>query len=345
MLRQMPVSDHHFCVAPMMDWTDRHERYLLRLLTRHARLYTEMVTTGALLHGDSARFLAHDPVEYPLALQLGGSEPDAMAVCAQMGEDAGYHEININIGCPSDRVQSGRFGACLMREPDRVAACVRAMSKAISIPVTVKCRIGVDLDDRFEQLVNFVDVVSSAGCTVFIVHARKAWLSGLSPRQNREIPPLDYPRVYQLKARFPELTIVINGGICQWDQVQTHLSRVDGVMVGREAYQNPYRLATVDHELFGFTGPVLSRWQVLELYKPYIRRELERGVRLKQLSRHLLGLFQGQPGARNWRRTLSERGARAGAGIEVIDAAEAQIRKDGDLHLASQVTQPVHFAA
>jgi tRNA-dihydrouridine synthase A len=262
-----------------------------------------------------------------------------------MGEDAGYNEININAGCPSDRVQSGQFGACLMREPQRVAACVQAMSKVVSIRVTVKCRIGVDFDDRFEQLVNFVEVVSSAGCTVFIVHARKAWLSGLSPRQNREIPPLDYPRVYQLKARFPELTIVINGGISQLDQVQTHLTRVDGVMVGREAYQNPYRLATVDHELFGFTGPVLSRWQVLELYKPYIRRELERGVRLKQLSRHLLGLFQGQPGARNWRRTLSERGARAGAGIEVIEAAEAQVRKDGALHFASQVTQPVHFAA
>ena len=332
----MLVSGHRFCVAPMMGWTDRHERYLLRLLSRHARLYTEMVSTGALLHGDQARFLAHDVGEYPLALQLGGSEPDAMAQCAQLGEAAGFDEININAGCPSDRVQAGRFGACLMHEPHRVAQCVAAMRAVVSIPVTVKCRIGVDHDDQFEYLTNFVGVIADAGCQVFFVHARKAWLSGLSPRQNREIPPLQYARVHALKRTFPELTVVMNGGIRDLAQAHTQLDYVDGVMMGREAYQNPWTLAAVDRELFGRTGGAQSRWQILEDYKPYMARQLAQGVPLKGLSRHLLGLFHGQPGARAWRRTLSEQAFRADAGMEAIEAAQAKVRQ-----VIAQQTDPL----
>ena len=342
----MDTSDYRFCIAPMMDWTDQHERYLLRLISRRARLYTEMVTTGALIHGDRSRFLAHSHEEHPVALQLGGSEPDAMARCAALGQAAGFDEININVGCPSDRVQAGRFGACLMREPGLVADCVRAMLKEVSIPVTVKCRIGVDEQDAFEDLRRFVDLIANAGCTVVIVHARKAWLSGLSPKQNREIPPLHYDRVYSVKSCFPELTVVINGGITKLEAAQAHLQHVDGVMVGREAYQNPWHLSKVDAEIFSEPQNQQSRWDVLQSYKSYIRSELEKGVPMKRLARHLLGLFQGQPGARVWRRKLSEQAFRYGAGLDAIEAAEEALRpifdapgRSEDSPLLQQVAQ------
>ena len=312
---------HRFCVAPMLDLTDRHERFFLRLLTRRALLYTEMVSSGALLHGDRGHLLAYDPKEQPLALQLGGSDPEQMARCARLGEQAGYCEININVGCPSERVQAGRFGACLMAEPQRVAACYSAMQAAASVPVTVKCRIGVDNHDRYQDLARFVTVVAAAGCRVFIVHARKAWLAGLSPRQNREVPPLRYDTVYRLKQEHPQLTVVINGGITSLDQVQEHLTELDGVMVGREAYKNPFKLATVDSRFFGAADRALSRKQVLEQYQRYIAEQLAHGVPLKAMSRHILGLFQGQPGARVWRQTLSEQAVRPGAGLEVIEIA------------------------
>ncbi|NBP95801.1 MAG: tRNA dihydrouridine(20/20a) synthase DusA [Gammaproteobacteria bacterium] len=298
--------DYRFCVAPMMDWTDEHERYFLRLVSARARLYTEMVTTGALIYGDRTRFLAHSEEEHPVALQLGGSEPEDMARCATLGEEAGFDEINMNVGCPSDRVQAGRFGACLMREPSVVARCVEAMSHAVSIPVTVKCRIGVDDDDSFESLCRFVQTIRDAGCQVVIVHARKAWLSGLSPKQNREIPPLHYDRVYALKRSFPQITMVVNGGIRSVAEAHQHLAFVDGVMVGREAYQNPWSLCSVDTELFDQAPRAIAR--------------------LKRMAKHLLGLFQGQPGARLWRRTLSEQAFRFGAGLEAVEAAEQAVK-------------------
>ena len=309
----------------MMDWTDRHERYLLRLISRRARLYTEMVTTGALIHGDQERFLGYADAEHPLGLQLGGSDPEDMARCAHLGEIAGFDEININVGCPSDRVQAGKFGACLMLEPDLVAKCFLAMQAAVSIPVTVKCRLGVDEMDQFNDLVRFVETVAAAGCKVFIIHARKAWLSGLSPRQNREIPPLQYDRVYALKERYPEFTIIINGGITRIDEAAVHLERVDGVMVGREAYQNPWSLAEVDQVLFDDAPNYQSRFDVLENYKTYMRAELNKGVPLKRLARHLLGLFQGQPGARIWRRVLSEAAFRPGADLTAIEIAQSRL--------------------
>ena len=333
------LCDHRFCIAPMMDWTDRHERYLLRLISRRARLYTEMVTTGALIHGDQERFLGYADAEHPLGLQLGGSDPEDMARCAHRGEVAGFDEININVGCPSDRVQAGRFGACLMLEPDLVANCFSAMQAAVSIPVTVKCRLGVDEMDHVNDLIRFVDTVADAGCKVFIIHARKAWLSGLSPRENREIPPLQYHRVYALKERYPEFTIVINGGITRIDQAASHLKRVDGVMVGREAYQNPWSLAEVDQMLFDDTPTHQSRLDVLEAYKTYMRGELENGVPLKRLARHLLGLFQGQPGARTWRRALSDSAFRSGADLTAIEAAQNSLytvrREHGNVSVVS----------
>ena len=318
-----------------MDWTDRHCRRFWRTLTRHTRVYTEMVTTGALIHGDRERFLGHADAEHPLGLQLGGSDPADMARCAVIGQAAGFDEININVGCPSDRVQAGRFGACLMLEPDLVARCFSAMQAQVSIPVTVKCRLGVDEKDQFDDLIEFVDTVAGAGCSVFFVHARKAWLSGLSPRENREIPPLQYERVYALKERYPELTVVINGGITEMDQVIGHLEKVDGVMVGREAYQNPWSLARVDETLFDGLPDGKSRSDVLDRYKQYMESQLKNGVPLKRMARHLLGLFQGQPGARVWRRALSDEAFRGGADLSAIERAEQQLDSVLEKHMAS----------
>ena len=312
---------HRFCVAPMMDWTDRHCRYFHRLLSPHVLLYTEMVTAPAVLHGDRARLLGFDPSEQPVALQLGGSEPRELAQAARIGEEQGYAEINLNVGCPSDRVQSGRFGACLMREPDLVADCVAAMRAAVAIPVTVKCRLGVDAQDEYTDLQHFVDKVRGAGCGVFVVHARKAWLEGLSPKENREVPPLNYERVYHLKRDFPELTIVINGGVATVADVQEHLRHVDGVMLGRTAYHEPYRIAEIEKELYG--TPLPDRDEVLARMRPYIDAHLERGDRLQHISRHILGLYQGLPGARAYRRVLSERAHRADAGYDVVRQAIA----------------------
>ncbi|WP_406666191.1 tRNA dihydrouridine(20/20a) synthase DusA [Gallaecimonas sp. GXIMD1310] len=311
-----------FSVAPMLDWTDRHYRVFARQLSRHALLYTEMVTTGAIIHG-KGDYLAFSTEEQPLALQLGGSDPAQMAHCAKLAEERGFDEVNINVGCPSDRVQNGRFGACLMVEPTLVADCVKAMKDVVSIPVTVKTRIGIDEQDSYAFLCDFVTEVSAAGCDTFIVHARKAWLSGLSPKENREIPPLDYPRVYQLKKDFSHLHIGINGGIKTLEQMQQHLQQLDSVMVGREAYQNPYLLADVDAALYGSVLHQPSRRAVVEAMLPYIERELAAGARLNHITRHMLGLFNGQTGGRRWRRYLSENAHKTGAGIEVVLAALA----------------------
>jgi tRNA-dihydrouridine synthase A len=305
----------------MLDWTDRHCRYFLRLISRRSLLYTEMVTTGALLHGDRARFLRFHPAEHPVALQIGGSEPAHMAACARLGEDCGYDEINMNLGCPSDRVQAGRFGACLMAEPKLVAECLTAMKDAVALPVTVKTRIGIDDRDSYEELCELVGALLQAGCDALIVHARKAWLKGLSPKENREIPPLRYEVVQRLKRDFPELPIAINGGITSLAQARTLLQDLDGVMIGREAYKNPWLLATADREIFGETLPVPTRHEVLEAYIPYVERELAAGVPLNAMTRHILGLFQGQPGARRWRRTLSENAHRQNTGIALLRQA------------------------
>lgn len=308
-------------IAPMLDWTDRHCRFFLRLITRHTLLYTEMVTTGALIHGDRERFLRLDPAEHPVALQLGGSDPTEMAGCARLGAEWGYDEININVGCPSDRVQNGRFGACLMAEPQLVADCVTAMKDQVEVPVTVKTRIGIDDRDSYAALVDFVGAVVDAGCDALIVHARKAWLSGLSPKENREIPPLRHDVVERLKSDFPTVPIAINGGIKTLDEAERFLTRLDGVMIGREAYHNPWILAEADRRLFGDDRAVPSRHAVIESFRPYVERELAAGQALSAMSRHILGLFQGQPGARAWRRHLSEQAHRTGAGIEVLMAA------------------------
>jgi len=322
----MNTLSHRLCVAPMMDWTDRHCRFFHRLLSPHALLYTEMVTAPAVLHGDRARLLGFDPAEHPVALQLGGSDPAELSAAARVGESQGYDEINLNVGCPSDRVQSGRFGACLMREPALVADCIAAMRAAVSIPVTVKCRLGVDQQDEYEDLERFVEIVRATGCNVFAVHARKAWLEGLSPKENREIPPLNYARVYRLKRDFPELTIIINGGIASVADVHEHLLHVDGVMLGRTAYHEPYRLAEIEHEIFG--TPLPDRDAVLAALKPYIDAHLARGDRLQHITRHILGLYQGLPGARAYRRMLSERAHHADAGYEVVQQAIAARRGD-----------------
>ena len=301
-----PASPYRFCVAPMMDWTDRHDRYFLRRISRSARLYTQMITTGAILHGDRRRLLDFDASEHPLAMQVGGSDPTALADCARIGEDWGYDEINLNVGCPSDRVQSGTFGACLMRDPDRVADCISAMRRAVAVPVTVKCRIGVDDQHPHEALPGFIDTVSAAGCKVFIIHARKAWLSGLSPAENRSVPPLDYPLVHAMKQRRPDLVIVINGGLATLGDAAGHLGLVDGVMMGRSAYRTPWVLADVDRLFFHPSAPVPDRWEVADAMSRYAERRMAEGTPLKAIARHLTGLFQGLPGARPWRRALSE---------------------------------------
>jgi tRNA-dihydrouridine synthase A len=317
-----------FAVAPMLDWTDRHERYFLRLLSRHALLYTEMVTTGAIIHGDRHRFLDFDPAEHPLALQLGGSDPQDLQACALIAEDYGYDEVNLNVGCPSDRVQSGSFGACLMAEPQRVADCVAAMQAKLGIPVTVKHRIGIDERDSFDELCEFVETIAAAGCEVFIVHARKAWLNGLSPKENREIPPLQYDAVHRLKALYPDRQFIINGGFTTLQQAVQQLEHVDGVMMGREVYHNPYILAQVDGLFYQDHRPVPGRHQVLQQFLPYVEQELARGTRLHAMTRHILGLFQGLPGARAWRRQLSENATRSQAGIAVLLEAADKVQAE-----------------
>lgn len=321
-----PAHPHRFCVAPMMDCTDRHARYLLRLLSARARLYTEMVTPGALLHGDRARLLGFDPREHPLAIQLGGSDPATLATCARLAQDEGYDEVNLNVGCPSDRVQSGRFGACLMAEPSLVGDCVAAMSAAVSIPVTVKTRVGIDRDRSTDRLYLLADAVQAAGCRTLIVHARNAWLDGLSPKENRDIPPLRYPVVHDLKRARPGLAVVINGGLTTIEACRVQLAQVDGVMLGRAAYHDPWLLAGVDAALFGEPRP-LARRGIVEAMIGYAARQRATGTPLAAITRHLLGLYHGQPGARLWRRTLAEGSRAAGAGTEVIRAALACVER------------------
>ena len=313
----------------MMEWTDRHCRYFLRLISRRAFLYTEMVTAEAVLYGNRERVLGFSPEEHPVGLQLGGSEADKLARAAKIGADYGYDEINLNIGCPSDRVQSGRFGACLMEEPDLVADCIAAMDAAVDIPVTVKCRIGIDDQDTEESLDRFIDRVAQAGCNAFIVHARKAWLKGLSPKENRAVPTLDYGRVFRLKQRRPNLEIVLNGGIESFASALEHLPGVDGVMLGRAAYADPYLLAEVDRVLFDSAATPPSRLEVLDRFTPYVERQLARGARLNQMTRHILGLFHGQPRARAFRRHLAEHAHLDGAGLEVLEAARSVVAGEG----------------
>jgi tRNA-dihydrouridine synthase A len=309
----------------MMDWTDRHCRVFHRLMTRRARLYTEMLTTGAVLHGDRRRLLGFDASEHPVALQLGGSDPCDLAAAAKIGEDFGYDEININVGCPSDRVKDGRFGACLMAEPTLVADGVHAMKRAVKIPVTVKCRIGIDDQDPEIALDALARSVVAAGADALIVHARKAWLNGLSPKENRDIPPLDYDRVYRLKASLPDVPIIINGGIASLAEARQHLGVVDGVMLGRAAYQEPWRLLTVDPELFGEPAPHATMKDVFEAMVPYIEGELAQGVRLHSITRHFVGAFHAVPGARAFRRHLAENGVKPGAGVDVLRDAMALV--------------------
>ena len=320
-------SSRRLCVAPMMDWTDRHCRYFMRLLSPHVRLYTEMVTATALQHGDAARLLRFDPSEHPVALQIGGSDPQMMANAAKLGADAGFDEININVGCPSDRVQSGQFGACLMSSPERVAKCLEKMRSACDSPITIKTRIGIDDDDNYEFLRNFIAVNVDAGCDTFIVHARKAILSGLSPKENRSVPPLNYARVYRLKKEFPDLQIILNGGVASINDCHEHLSHVDGVMIGRQAYHQPWFLLELEQE-FGVGERVsLTREDAIRRMLPYVDRELVAGAELKHITRHLLGLFAGQPGARAWRRYLSEHAHVSGAGVEVLENALQKLPK------------------
>ncbi|MBP6583390.1 MAG: tRNA dihydrouridine(20/20a) synthase DusA [Chromatiaceae bacterium] len=309
------------CVAPMLDWTDRHCRFFIRLISRHARLYTEMVTTGALIHGDRQRHLDFDPVEHPVALQLGGSDPEQLAACARMGEDWDYDEINLNVGCPSDRVQNGRFGACLMAEPALVADCVAAMKAAVRVPVTVKTRLGIDDRDSYPELHAFAAAMAAAGVDALFVHARKAWLKGLSPKENREVPPLRHDWVQRLKGDFPGLPMIINGGILDLDQALGLLDLLDGVMIGRGVYQNPWLLATADRDIFGDPHPLPDRHQILEAFIPYVEREMRLGVPLQAMTRHILDLFQGQPGAKHWRRTLSENVHLPGAHPDLLRGA------------------------
>ncbi|WP_102306130.1 tRNA dihydrouridine(20/20a) synthase DusA [Vibrio cyclitrophicus] len=321
-------QSNRLSVAPMLDWTDRHCRYFHRLLSQQTLLYTEMVTTGAILHG-KGDFLEYNEQEHPLALQLGGSNPVDLAACAKLAGERGYDEVNLNVGCPSDRVQNGRFGACLMAEPELVADCVSAMKEVTDIPITVKTRIGIDDQDSYEFLTKFVSTVSEkGGCEQFTIHARKAWLSGLSPKENREIPPLDYDRAYQIKKDFSDLVIAVNGGVTTLEQTKEHLQHLDGVMIGREAYHSPFILAEVDQQIFGLDTPIKKRSQVVEEMYPYIERELSNGASLGHISRHMLGLFQSMPGARQWRRYISENAHKKGAGIEVMQTALAKIPKE-----------------
>jgi len=320
--------EHRFCVAPMMDWTDRHERYFLRLISRKAFLYTEMITSAALLNGDAGFLLRHHQAEHPLGIQLGGSDPAELAAAARLAEQAGYREINLNIGCPSERVQSGSFGACLMLEPELVASCVAAIRDRVDLPVTVKCRIGVDDQDSDEFLHQFIDTVAQAGCELFIVHARIAVLKGLTPKENREIPPLNYGRVLRIKEHFPSLSVIINGGITTLEQGLALLDPLDGVMVGREAYGNPYLLSRVDQLFYGEKIQPLSRFEYLERYLPYVDAELARGTPLHHMTRHILGLFRGIPGGRAFRRHLSEHACRRDAGLDVLLGAMAHVHRD-----------------
>jgi tRNA-dihydrouridine synthase A len=321
----------------MMDWTDRHCRYFHRLLSRHARLYTEMVTAEAILHGKRDQLLGFSTAEHPVALQLGGADPMRLASATRVGADYGYDEINLNVGCPSDRVQGGHFGACLMAEPQRVGDCVAAMRAAVDVLVTVKCRLGIDDQDSEEDLERFITTVAAAGCEIFIVHARKAWLKGLSPKENREIPPLDYGRVRRLKAAHPQLTIIINGGVRSIAESSDHLEHVDGVMLGRVAYETPYLLAQVDRDLFGTTEPSTSRAEVMEQLIPYAQAHLSRGGRLGNITRHILGLYHARPRGRQFRRYLAENASKPGAGTDVLRAALEIVESvaDADLRMAA----------
>jgi tRNA-dihydrouridine synthase A len=323
----LKYQDYRFSIAPMMDWTDRHCRVFHRHLTRHARLYTEMLTTGAIIHGDRARLLGFDRSEHPVALQLGGSDPRELADAATIGEDFGYDEINLNVGCPSDRVKDGRFGACLMAEPRLVAECVAAMKRAVKVPVTVKCRIGIDDQDPQAALDELAHGVVAAGSDALIVHARKAWLNGLSPKQNRDIPPLDYDRVYRLKAALPSVPVVINGGIASLEEARAHLLHVDGVMLGRAAYQEPWRLLSVDPDIFGEAAPHAGMKDVFEAMMPYIERALASGTRLHAMTRHFVGAYHAVPGARAFRRHLAAHGVRPGAGTDVLREAIALVEE------------------
>jgi tRNA-dihydrouridine synthase A len=331
------ILSHRLCVAPMMDWTDRHCRAFHRVLTRRALLYTEMLTAAAVLHGDRGRLLAFDLDDNPVALQLGGSDPAALAAAARIGEDFGYEEINLNVGCPSDRVQSGRFGACLMREPKLVAECMAAIIAAVRIKVSVKCRLGVDDQAPLESLWRLVDLCARAGVGTFIVHARKAWLKGLSPKENREVPPLDWELVRRLKAERPDLTIILNGGLRSLEEAERRLEWADGVMLGRAAYHEPAFLGEADARIFGEAG-IIGRFEAVDRYLPHIRRQLALGTPLAAMSRHMIGLFHGQPGARAWRRILTVEGSRAGAGAEVVAAALSEARR------ASARTPELEFA-
>lgn len=312
------AARYRFCVAPMMDWTDRHDRFFLRQISRAVRLYTQMITTQAIICGQRDRLLDFHPEEHPLALQVGGSDPSALAECARIAEGWGYDEVNLNVGCPSNRVRSGSFGACLMRNPDLVADCVSAMRHAVAVPVTVKCRIGVDEQNPESVLPRFIDTVADAGCRVFIIHARKAWLDGLSPAENRSIPPLDHELVHAMKSRRPDLCIVTNGGITSLDQAAGHLERVDGVMLGRAAYRTPWILSAVDRRFFGLDAGVPDRWEVAGAMSRYAADRMAEGTPLKAITRHLAGLFQGLPGARSWRRSLAEDARASDAGFELI---------------------------
>jgi tRNA-dihydrouridine synthase A len=328
-MRSVSMSERarRFCVAPMMEWTDRHCRFFHRLLTRHALLYTEMLTTAAIIHGDRKKLLAFNPEEHPVAIQLGGSDPRALSECARIAEGFGYDEVNLNVGCPSDRVQEGRFGACLMAEPKLVGECVEAMRAAVRIPVTVKCRIGIDEQDPETALEELTDAVKAARTDALIVHARKAWLSGLSPKENRDVPPLDYDRVYRLKAAHHDLPVVLNGGVATVEQAATHLQRLDGVMMGRAAYQEPWRLLAVDPLLFGAEAPFASQRAAVEAFMPYVEREIARGTRLHSITRHMLGLFQGLPGARAYRRHLATHAVKPNAGANVLREALELVRE------------------
>ena len=331
------MTDHRFSIAPMMEWTDRHCRFFHRLLTRRARLYTEMITTGAVLRGDRARLLGFDPAEHPVALQLGGSDPRALAESARICADLGYDEINLNVGCPSDRVREGRFGACLMAEPLLVGECVAAMKAAVSVPVTVKCRIGIDDQDPEESLDTLTRTVVAAGVDGLVVHARKAWLDGLSPKENRDIPPLDYDRVYRLKRTWPALSVAINGGIASVEQGAAHLAQLDGVMMGRAAYQEPWRLLGVDPLIYGSPAPFGSPKAAIEAFFPYVERELARGTRLHAMTRHILGLFHAVPGARTFRRHIATHAVKPGAGIAVL--------RDALAHVVDARVELAHIAA
>lgn len=314
----------------MMDWTDRHCRFFHRQISRRTVLYTEMVTADAILRGDRERLLAFDPAEHPVALQLGGCDPDKLRQAALLGEQWGYDEINLNVGCPSDRVQQGRFGVCLMKEPDLVADSVASMIQAVNLPVTVKTRIGVDEQDSFEFLQRFVTAVADAGCKTFIIHARKAWLKGLSPKQNREVPPLNYQRVYELKDRYPELEIILNGGVTNLDQAESHLKHVDGVMFGRAAYHDAFLLSTVDKRFYGDEKPAKTRTEVVTAMAAYIDHQKEQQVRVNHISRHMLSLFQGQPGARKWRRYISENAHQTDSGTGLLGPALELVQKSRD---------------